>query len=68
MINTVLRQFSAKWTEIKELQGRAARLGRLMEAPQEGSGTAASKDIPQGDVAFQNVHFGYACDELSRTF
>lgn len=60
MINTVLRQFSAKWTEIKELQGRAARLGRLMEAPQEGSGTAASKDIPQGDVAFQNVHFGYA--------
>lgn len=35
MINTVLRQFSMMWTNIKEIQGRAARMGMLMDAPQE---------------------------------
>lgn len=59
MINTVLRQMSMKWTEIKQLQGRSARLGQLMEAPQEESGGTASGDVPRGDVAFRDVRFRY---------
>jgi ATP-binding cassette subfamily B protein AbcA/BmrA len=59
MINTVLRQMSMMWGSIKELQGRAARLGKLMMAPQEEMRADGSAEIPQGDVVFQSVSFGY---------
>lgn len=59
MINTVLRQLSMMWSNVKELQGRASRMGELMEAPQEESSGAVSKDIPKGDVVFKNVQFSY---------
>lgn len=59
MINMVLRQFSLMWTNIKELQGRAARMGALMAAPQEDLRSQGSKDIPKGDIRLQNVQFGY---------
>ncbi len=59
MINNVFRQFSALWTGIKELQGRATRMSHLMDAPQEEQNRAASMDIPAGDVTFRDVHFGY---------
>lgn len=59
LINNVLRQFSMMWGNIKQVQGRAARLSELMDAPQEELNAGVSKDIPQGDVALKNVKFGY---------
>ncbi len=59
MVNNVLRQFSALWTSVKELQGRAARMSGIMDAPQEEQNSSAPADIPAGDVAFRDVHFGY---------
>ena len=59
MVNNVLRSFSVLWGNIKELQGRAARMGAIMDAPQEERSAAASGEIPAGDLSFRNVHFGY---------
>lgn len=59
MINTVLRQISMMWGNIKELQGRASRLGAMMEAPQEDLREQAGKEVPQGDIVFDHVSFGY---------
>ena len=59
MINNVLRSFSVLWGNIKELQGRAARMSALMDAPQEKDGASAG-EIPAGDVSFQDVRFGYS--------
>lgn len=60
MINTVLRQFSLMWYNIKDVQGRASRMSQLMDAPQEELNENAPKDIPQGDVALRDVTFSYA--------
>lgn len=60
MINTVLRQFSLMWYNIKDVQGRASRMSQLMDAPQEELNENATKDIPQGDVALRDVTFSYA--------
>ena len=59
MINTVLRQFSLMWGNIKELQGRASRLGAMMEAPQEDMREKNGSDIPRGDIVFEHLSFGY---------
>ena len=59
MINNVLRQFAMMWGNIKELQGRAARMSQLMDAPQEEQNLSAPADIPAGDVVLRDVHFGY---------
>ncbi len=59
MINTVLRQISMMWGNIKKLQGRASRLGAMMEAPQEDLREQAGKEVPQGDIVFDHVSFGY---------
>ena len=59
MINTVLRQFSLMWNNIKEVQGRASRISTMMDAPQEELNERAPRDIPQGDVALRGVDFAY---------
>ena len=63
MINTVLRQFSMMWTNIKQVQGRASRMSAMMDAPQEELNESAPRDIPQGDVALQEVSFRYCQGE-----
>ncbi len=59
MINTVLRQLSMMWGNIKELQGRAARMSAIMDAPQEELNETAISEITMGDIIFRNVVFGY---------
>lgn len=59
MINTVLRQISMMWTNIKMVQGRAARLSKIMDAPQEDMRENASSEIQPGDLVFENVKFAY---------
>ena len=61
-INTVLRQLSNTWSNLKDVQGRAARLGAMMEAPQENMNEQASTEIPKADVVLENVSFGYRAD------
>ena len=58
-INTVLRQLCNVWYNIKDVQGRAGRLGAMMEAPQENMNSQASTDISVGDVVFDDVSFSY---------
>ncbi len=62
MINTVLRQLSTTWSNLKDVQGRAARLGALMEAPQENMNEQAGTDIPVGDIVLNKVAFSYRED------
>lgn len=59
MINTVFRQLSLMWCNIKELQGRAARLSKLMDAPQEEMNESGITDISLDTIAFEHVSFGY---------
>lgn len=59
MINTVLRQFSMMWTNIKEVQGRASRMSAMVDAPQEELHENAPQDIPWGDVALEDASFSY---------
>ena len=47
---------------LKDVQGRAARLGAMMEAPQENMNEQASTEIPKADVVLENVSFGYRAD------
>lgn len=62
MINNVLRQITMMWGSLKELKGRAARMGEIMDAPQEDS-PASSGSIPRGDLVFRDVSFGYTEDK-----
>lgn len=59
-INGALRRTAGIWTEIKDIQGYSARLGRIIDAPQEtvGQGSAPAT----GDIAFQDVSFSYGKD------
>lgn len=59
MINTVLRQLTMVWSNLKDVQGRAARLGALMDAPQENMNEDASEVIPDGDIVLDHVSFSY---------
>lgn len=58
-INTVFRQLTNIWSNLKDVQGRAARLGAMMVAPQEDMNQNESKEIPDGDIRFDNVSFSY---------
>ena len=62
MINTALRQLSMMWSNIKEVQGRASRMGALIDAPQEELNKGSAQDIPQGDLVFSNVGYSYTPD------
>ena len=58
-INTVLRQLSNTWSNLKDVQGRAARLGAMMEAPQENMNEKASRHIAMNDVVLDHLSFSY---------
>lgn len=50
------------WTFVKDFQGRAYRLARLLEAPREDDAKKKSKgitEIPNGDIEVKNVSFAY---------
>lgn len=57
-INTVLRQLTNIWSNLKDVQGRAARLSAMMVAPQEAMNEGA-EDAPAGDISFDCVSFAY---------
>ncbi len=61
-INTVLRQLTSVWSNLKNVQGRAARLGTLMEAPQENMNENAPETVPTGDIKLDRVNFAYRED------
>ena len=58
-INLVLRQLTSIWSNLKDVQGRAARLGELMDAPQEAMNEAAGVLARSGDIEVKNVSFSY---------
>lgn len=58
-INTVLRQLTSVWSNLKDVQGRASRLGELMEAPQENMNETAPTEIPAGSIELSDVCFAY---------
>lgn len=58
-INTVLRQLTSVWANLKDVQGRASRLGELMEAPQENMNESAPTEIPSGAIEFSDINFAY---------
>ena len=61
-INLVLRQLTSIWSSLKDVQGRAARLGELMDAPQENLNETTADTIPYGDIELKNVDFSYSAD------
>lgn len=63
IINTTIVFVSILWTFLKDFQGRAFRMARLVESPREDD--AANKDntdIPMGDVKVQKLSFAYKAD------
>ena len=58
-INTTLRQLTSVWSNLKDVQGRASRLGELMEAPQENMNENAPREIPEGEIHVKDVCFAY---------
>ena len=58
-INLVLRQLTSIWSNLKDVQGRAARLGELMDAPQEEMNETAKESVGSGDIEVRNVSFSY---------
>lgn len=58
-VNTMIRKLTGLWPSLKDMQGRAARLGAMMEAPQENLNETAPSDIPAGDITLDHVTFSY---------
>lgn len=58
-INTQIRQLTNLWPSLKDVQGRASRLGAMMEAPQENLNESAPADIPVGDITLEHIIFSY---------
>lgn len=58
-INSTLRELTYIWSNLKDVQGRASRLGELMEAPQESMNESAPKEIPHGTIEFSDINFSY---------
>ena len=61
-INTVFRQLTTMWSNLKDVQGRVARLGMMMEAPQDNMNENAGRTVTDGDIVFENVTFSYVDD------
>lgn len=61
-INTAIRQLTNVWANLKDVQGRAARLGVLMEAPQEYMNEQAYEAATTGDIVLDKVSFSYRKD------
>lgn len=60
-INTTFMVLSIVWGFVKDFQGRAHRLARLIEVPQEivAGKKKAACEIPHGDITVENVDFVY---------
>ncbi len=60
-INATFLVISIVWGFVKDFQGRANRLARLIEAPAETTGKMDSGkvDIPDGDICAEKVEFRY---------
>lgn len=58
-INSTLRELTYIWSNLKDVQGRASRLGELMEAPKESMNESAPKEIPHGTIEFSDINFSY---------
>lgn len=60
-INLIFLVISIVWGFVKDFQGRANRLARLIEAPTEKAGRQDSgrADIPDGEICAENVEFRY---------
>ena len=58
-INSTLRELTSIWSNLKDVQGRASRLGELMEAPKESMNESAPKEIPHGTIEFSDINFSY---------
>ena len=61
-INSTLRELTNIWSNLKDVQGRASRLGELMEAPQECMNETAPFDVPHKEIEFRDVSFSYTED------
>ena len=61
-INLVLRQLTSIWSNLKDVQGRAARLGELMDAPQEVMNEASGESAGSSEIEVKNVSFAYSED------
>lgn len=63
LVNVVMIVISLFWQLFKGYNGRAYRIARLCEAEQENTDTQAGiTDIPDGDIKFNNIDFGYNAD------
>lgn len=66
-INGTFMILAIVWGFVKDFQGRAHRLARMIEAPQEAMTTKkkANVEIPQGDITADGVGFTYGSGEKS---
>lgn len=63
-INTTFLTIATVWSFVKDFNGRAVRLAQLIESPAEQMGKVdkGSKDVPSGDIRFENMSFTYSKD------
>lgn len=59
IINLALVFVSIVWTYVKDFQGRAFRISRLIESPREEDDKGSSTEIPDGDLEVRNLDFAY---------
>ena len=66
-INMTFLVIATVWTFIKDFQGRATRIARLIEAPTEltGKKAAGAQDVPSGDLRVEGVGFRYQSNGVS---
>lgn len=63
IINLTMVLVSILWTFVKDFQGRAFRLARLIESPREDDAANADHtDIPVGDIEVKDMSFAYTKD------
>ncbi len=66
LVNVAMVLISIVWTFIKDFQGRAYRLARLIEAPREEfDKDKSATEIPDGDIEIRGVSFTYPNQENS---
>ena len=64
LVNVAMMLISIVWQFIKDFQGRAYRLARLIEAPREDlKKDKGATDIPDGDIEVKGISFSYPKQE-----
>ncbi len=61
-IGAVLRQLCMAWITAKGVLGSSERLGKIIDAPQEGK--EQGKPVSLGDIRFENVSFAYGKNKV----